>query len=434
MKFLLLVLILFPVFNLSAQKITSIHSNVDHKLLDLCFIDSLTGWIVGDNSTLLKTSDGGNTWINQEPPILGKSLRHVEFLDKNNGYILTYDQLLKTIDGGENWEILADDLDMFLENICFINENEGWISTTYVLEDEYTFSLRSSIHSTIDGGYSWKLIFENDYDSTHYPYIIEKIIFKDSDVGVAVGNVSDPFEPNTILRTIDGGNNWTERRKFSFAGRDIKIANEDTLWMSGKYFSYSTDFGETWSNVLLENKSINGDFALIAPKHGRKGWITYDTENGKYLTTYSDDSFSVWDGYVNILDFVPSKIDFLNNALWIIGTKGEILRNFETVTKVLPLSNEITNSFELLQNYPNPFNPNTVIRYNIPKSENYQSVSVRIIVYDLLGKLIETLVNKKHSPGNYEINFDASELSSGIYIYKIIAEDFIDSKKMILLR
>jgi subtilisin-like proprotein convertase family protein len=85
--------------------------------------------------------------------------------------------------------------------------------------------------------------------------------------------------------------------------------------------------------------------------------------------------------------------------------------------------------FDLAQNYPNPFNPVTNIKYQIAKD-----VNVSIKLYDMLGREIQTLVNEFKNPGFYEINFDGTKLSSGIYFYKITAGDFTDVKKMTLLK
>jgi uncharacterized delta-60 repeat protein len=85
-------------------------------------------------------------------------------------------------------------------------------------------------------------------------------------------------------------------------------------------------------------------------------------------------------------------------------------------------------SFELQQNYPNPFNPTTTIKYSIPNSEY-----VTLKIYDILGREIGNLVNQREPAGNYYVNFDASNLSSGVYLYQIKAGSFIQTKKMILL-
>ncbi|MEO8398365.1 MAG: T9SS type A sorting domain-containing protein, partial [Ignavibacteriaceae bacterium] len=95
---------------------------------------------------------------------------------------------------------------------------------------------------------------------------------------------------------------------------------------------------------------------------------------------------------------------------------------------------EIPLSFTLEQNYPNPFNPSTKIKYSIPNVETHSNASVQLKVYDILGNEIATLVNKQQQQGNYEVNFDASKLASGVYIYKLNAGSFISSKKMTLLK
>lgn len=90
---------------------------------------------------------------------------------------------------------------------------------------------------------------------------------------------------------------------------------------------------------------------------------------------------------------------------------------------------EIPTNFELSQNYPNPFNPTTTINYQITKND-----FVSLKVYDILGNEVATLVNEEKATGSYEINFDASSLSSGTYFYKLQAGSFIESKKMLLLK
>jgi hypothetical protein len=85
--------------------------------------------------------------------------------------------------------------------------------------------------------------------------------------------------------------------------------------------------------------------------------------------------------------------------------------------------------FELEQNYPNPFNPSTTIRYTVP-GESFVSISL----YDLSGRLVASLVRGRHSAGSYSIKFDASGLTSGVYVYAMRAGEFRQSKKCLLLQ
>ncbi|MBT8391448.1 MAG: T9SS type A sorting domain-containing protein, partial [Ignavibacteria bacterium] len=85
--------------------------------------------------------------------------------------------------------------------------------------------------------------------------------------------------------------------------------------------------------------------------------------------------------------------------------------------------------FELSQNYPNPFNPATKIRYTLPEAGN-----VKLVVYNLLGEQVEELVNEFKEAGVHTINFNAENLNSGVYIYKIELNGFTDAKKMQLVK
>ena len=85
--------------------------------------------------------------------------------------------------------------------------------------------------------------------------------------------------------------------------------------------------------------------------------------------------------------------------------------------------------FRLFNNYPNPFNPSTTIKYSIPKQGN-----ITLKVFDVLGSEVMTLINNGQQQGIYEIEFDGSELTSGIYFYRLQAGEFVETKKMILLK
>ncbi len=98
-------------------------------------------------------------------------------------------------------------------------------------------------------------------------------------------------------------------------------------------------------------------------------------------------------------------------------------------SKIVDVSVITSNTFTLEQNYPNPFNPSTVINYSVPLKSN-----VILKVYDILGKEVASLVHEKQAAGNYKVTFNASNLSSGIYIYKLQTDSYAKSMKMILLR
>jgi len=104
-----------------------------------------------------------------------------------------------------------------------------------------------------------------------------------------------------------------------------------------------------------------------------------------------------------------------------------ILKNSTSVTEVDDFNQPL--SFSLEQNYPNPFNPSTTIEYSIP-----QNSLVTLKVYDVLGREVATLVNEQNEAGKHTVEFDASKLNSGVYFYKIESGNFIETKKMILVK
>jgi hypothetical protein len=102
---------------------------------------------------------------------------------------------------------------------------------------------------------------------------------------------------------------------------------------------------------------------------------------------------------------------------------------------IIPISTEVPTRFELSQNYPNPFNPTTKFRFSLPKQND-----VRVVVFDILGREVKTLVNEKNLvAGKYEVDWDGtnsmgSQVSSGVYFYKIVTGGFVDTKKMIMIK
>ena len=100
-----------------------------------------------------------------------------------------------------------------------------------------------------------------------------------------------------------------------------------------------------------------------------------------------------------------------------------------SLVSVESFSNEIPTDYSLDQNYPNPFNPTTTIKYSIPEKSN-----VILKIYDILGSKVETLINEEKPAGTYELNWNAANLSSGVYLYRLQAGSFVETKKMILMK
>jgi len=130
-------------------------------------------------------------------------------------------------------------------------------------------------------------------------------------------------------------------------------------------------------------------------------------------------------------------IYFVNNLTgWAVGFNGAIMKTVTGgVTGVQNISTEVPSSYSLGQNYPNPFNPITNVKFSIIKAEQ-----VKLIVYDIQGREVQTLVNERLQPGTYEAAFDGSRLggsstiNSGVYFYKLITDGFTETKKMLMIK
>ena len=115
------------------------------------------------------------------------------------------------------------------------------------------------------------------------------------------------------------------------------------------------------------------------------------------------------------------------NSVLLLAVEGDGINDVEN-------TNNGNFTFALEQNYPNPFNPSTIIKYSIPTNVKSETPNVKIVVFDILGREVATLINKQQKAGNYEVSFDASNLTSGIYFYRLQSGRTSINKKMILIK
>ena len=128
-----------------------------------------------------------------------------------------------------------------------------------------------------------------------------------------------------------------------------------------------------------------------------------------------------------------NSIDFNLSSEFVTGNReGKIIcfsgGPLGTVS-IKPINNVIPDKFTLAQNYPNPFNPTTKIKFDLPNI-----AKVKLTVYDILGREVSILINSELGPGQYEVTFNGNNFSSGVYFYRIEAGDYVDVKKMLLVK
>jgi hypothetical protein len=254
--------------------------------------------------------------------------------------------------------------------------------------------------------------------------------------------------PENKTKSISSGDTTAHKRKMQYLAIDslntmlvsepFTIQNGTTLNFceGGGFITSSTNPDSSAAQQLIKNYRVDCRIELIEDgtnkliKTVKQTQFSPKVENASNLTASKVSIGS------NDVKRVRLKITFSSN---IPGVQGMFVNEYNTVDKnmlaklaveELTLKEEgVITTYTLEQNYPNPFNPTTVINYQIPKDG-----LVTLKVYDVLGREIITLVNEDKKAGSYNYKFDASKLSSGVYFYKITANDFVQSKKMILLK
>ena len=176
--------------------------------------------------------------------------------------------------------------------------------------------------------------------------------------------------------------------------------NSDNIMVGGAFVYFGKKTIDTIYSITLEGENKWDEFSRI---------ISITDING--------------DGYDELFILAPNYPDYNN-------PQGKIyIYSYKNLTAIEDHKENGPNNFKLNQNYPNPFNPTTNIQFSIPTTS-----FVTLIVYDVLGKKIETLINSELAKGKHSVSFDGSMLSSGCYIYQLKADGYLINKKMLLLR
>ena len=208
---------------------------------------------------------------------------------------------------------------------------------------------------------------------------------------------------------------------------------------------YNSAGEEQWVNRYNGTANYTDNAVAMDLDHSGNIYVTgnsYDTLTSSDYTTikYNSDGTQQWvtkyNGTANSDDVGFSiAIDDLDNVYVTgvsmgIGTGADYATiKYSQTTGIEQIYSELPEQFSLSQNYPNPFNPSTIINYQLSMI-NYVSLKV----YDALGREVATLVNEKQNPGTYQVEFDGSGLTSGVYFYKLTAGEFTDTKRMFLVK
>ncbi|MBI5403748.1 MAG: T9SS type A sorting domain-containing protein [Ignavibacteriae bacterium] len=440
-KIIYIILVFLVNSNIFAQTGWTVHSTGTNKpMRDIYFVDANTGWAVGD-SVIVKSTNGGVNWVQQNFYYPGGALLlAVKFLNQNTGYAgggkftseYSHAQyLFKTTNGGNNWNLIWNNTYFgWINNILIINENIVYLTLSGWVE----MNALGGFYKSTDGGLNFNQCYAGGS--------ISSLSFINENTGWTICNATSDiinYKSSKVLKTSNGGANWTvqyrDSGQYSATINTVQFINEYTGYAIGyKYYDktvfYKTTNGGTNWDTIIFNHNRNYSLFFLNPNTGWiSGWCSTDSSS----IYYTINGGSNWQKQFKNYTYSVSRLNFINSLYgWaVLGyNSSNILRTTTGgVVFVNNISSEIPEKYSLSQNYPNPFNPSTNLKYQIKDSR-----FVTLKVYDITGKEITTLVNEKQSPGTYEVKFEAGDLPSGVYFYKLTTEDYSETRKMILLK
>ena len=329
------------------------------------------------------------------------------------------------------WSVLTDISGKFFaatEQGLFVSTDSGvnWVMTTLngkdvraVLTDNagtiYAGTWGSGVLKSVDAGASWTQVNDGlaNTNVTSLTFSPDKSLYAGTFGGGAF-KLADASSPWKKLSIADD-KIWT-----------VHATKSNELYASsyGNGVFVSLDNGATWSKALT---SSNTKYIYNIQSDNANNVYMISTTGGIFVKVAATNTWK----NLGLGGFGVSSIylDETDGSVFIGTSSGYVYKNDATLTGTSESSNVIPTHFNVSQNYPNPFNPSTQISYDLPKQAR-----VKLIIYDLLGKEVTKLVDETKEAGRYTVTFNAAKYASGLYFYKVTADNYSSIKKMILIK
>jgi len=411
MQKLIVVLVLLISQIIFSQGWTPKVTGTSNDIQDLHFLNDNTGYVVGQTGTILKTTNGGDNWITQTSGT-ASTLNSVRFFDLLTGYAAgTSGVIIKTTNGGSTWVTQTSGTTQHLFGMSLTN-----VSTVFITKN---FTSLSSFLKTDNGGANWLAVYTGSSSATN------DIFFINSSTGYMTGlDVG-------LTKTVNGGVNWTTQSVPGFMVT-VFFPSVSTGYVTGSFSGTvgyrTTNEGVNWSTISFPTAGI---FRAIYFTSETTGYVGGQLGAGTTPLLMKTTNMGVnWVVQSTGVTQFLNAIQFTNSSTgYACGRVGVVIKTTSGGTTGINNLSEIADVYSLSQNYPNPFNPETQIKFSIPKPG-----FVKILVYDVNGKLVSSLFEDELNPGVYEIKYNFAGFSTGVYFYRMETAEFNDSKKMLLIK
>ena len=354
--------------------------------------------ITGFVGTIRRTEDGGETWKRVDESSSSGPVRAIWVHPSNPDIVLA----------------LADDRSYWSYDYTFNPPLRWWISRP------------GGVRRSTDGGENWNLTYSWGSQTTRL--------------------ASDPDNPDVVYmgtarmgyvnRSTNAGASWTPISPYSNWTRYV---NDIIVDSGSKVYAAVTDYEDNemggiwkfdqkaWSHIArFQNTDIT---ALAIDRRTSAGTLYAGTsDSGIFISQDGGESWSEFNNGLEIMNITRLVISSSEPIMLYAGTRFGGVWTLDITTHVEFVEKKPL-AFYLRQNYPNPFNPSTKIQFSVP-----ERVNVNLIVYNMLGQKVAQLAEGEVEGGTHEITFDASQLPSGVYIYRLQAGEFVESKKLIYIK
>ena len=421
------------------------------------------------DSGIIKTTNSGTSWFTSNSGMSYVNSQCLTICAANPNVLYSGTDSLgsskgvyKTTDGGATWTNVTNDGFTSDRSIQAIVVDPTNANIVYVGIFNAQHDVNIGVWKSTNGGTNWTAANSGMSSLQN----ILSLAIDPTNSSILYAGTSFVFAtqtgPTLIYKSTNAGASWVNSSSgLPSASTDINpiraidVSKGNSQYVAAGLFQnvttggffLSTNGGSSWTKMhtgLPATAAANIRAVMFRPNYTSEIYCGIDNATGPsavYRTTNTAASWSDFNGGTMQASYLVRAFSFraTGSDSTLYGGVGTTAASFTAgqgcyeyswqLVGIKPQNGTVPTSFNLYQNFPNPFNPTTVIQYDIPKAS-----FVTLTVYDMSGKVIGTLVNEQKQAGTYQVSYNASSLSSGVYFYKITAGSFVSTKKMILVK